>query len=245
MTSGTDMLWRLLCLTLAGNLQVIKNEAAYMNYPMRSDFAECELVTEEKEQFLDLHNKLRGMVNPTAADMEYLVRKKWKDIYASKLFTFKALSRCAIFHGLAILARGSTTCIGNSCALRGICSESFAERIFVFYFPQRFSQVWFEFKNCVMKYLSCFFATFKVLILALMPSANARFRWPRMHRKRMYRNAHINLTLVTGILFLFFSLGLGWEPCKLSADVGQQMHLATRFSLFWKRIPERKKCEIH
>ena len=69
------MLWRLLCLTLACNLQVIKNEAAYMNYPMRSDFAECELVTEEKEQFLDLHNKLRGMVNPTAADMEYLVRK--------------------------------------------------------------------------------------------------------------------------------------------------------------------------
>lgn len=48
-------------------------EAVYMYYPKRSDFAECELNEEEKELFLDFHNELRGIVNPTAANMEYLV----------------------------------------------------------------------------------------------------------------------------------------------------------------------------
>ena len=41
--------------------------------PSRSDFAICELSAEQKEKFLDEHNKFRGMVDPPAADMEYLV----------------------------------------------------------------------------------------------------------------------------------------------------------------------------
>ncbi|XP_067032873.1 uncharacterized protein [Acropora muricata] len=94
------MLWRLLCLTLACNLQVIKNEAAYMNYPMRSDFAECELVTEEKEQFLDLHNKLRGMVNPTAADMEYLV---WDENLANLAQMW--VNKCIWEHGFLFFGK--------------------------------------------------------------------------------------------------------------------------------------------
>lgn len=42
--------------------------------PSRGDFAICELSAEQKEKFLDEHNKFRGMVDPPAADMEYLVR---------------------------------------------------------------------------------------------------------------------------------------------------------------------------
>ena len=41
--------------------------------PKSSDFAECELTQEEKEKFMDEHNRLRGKVLPEAADMEYLV----------------------------------------------------------------------------------------------------------------------------------------------------------------------------
>ncbi|XP_078361849.1 uncharacterized protein LOC144646177 isoform X2 [Oculina patagonica] len=40
--------------------------------PSRGDFAICELPAEQKEKFLDEHNKFRGMVDPPAADMEYL-----------------------------------------------------------------------------------------------------------------------------------------------------------------------------
>lgn len=41
--------------------------------PSSEDFAICELSAEKKEKFLDEHNKFRGMVDPPAADMEYLV----------------------------------------------------------------------------------------------------------------------------------------------------------------------------
>lgn len=40
--------------------------------PTAEDFAICELSAEQKEKFLDNHNKYRGMVDPPAADMEYL-----------------------------------------------------------------------------------------------------------------------------------------------------------------------------
>lgn len=43
--------------------------------PSGEDFAICELSAEKKEKFLDRHNKFRGMVDPPAADMEYLVRR--------------------------------------------------------------------------------------------------------------------------------------------------------------------------
>ncbi|XP_022805622.1 multiple epidermal growth factor-like domains protein 6 isoform X1 [Stylophora pistillata] len=40
--------------------------------PSRHDFAKSELTATQKEKFLDEHNKFRGMVDPPAADMEYL-----------------------------------------------------------------------------------------------------------------------------------------------------------------------------
>ena len=43
--------------------------------PTAEDFAICELSAEKKEKFLDDHNKYRGMVDPPAADMEYLVSR--------------------------------------------------------------------------------------------------------------------------------------------------------------------------
>ena len=43
--------------------------------PTAEDFAICELSAEQKEKFLDDHNKYRGMVDPPAADMEYLVSR--------------------------------------------------------------------------------------------------------------------------------------------------------------------------
>ena len=47
--------------------------SVYITSPSRSDFTTCKLTIEEKEKFLAEHNKFRGMVNPPAADMEYLV----------------------------------------------------------------------------------------------------------------------------------------------------------------------------
>lgn len=45
-------------------------------YPSSSELGTQSVLTEEeKEKFLDEHNKLRGMVDPPAADMEYLVRQ--------------------------------------------------------------------------------------------------------------------------------------------------------------------------
>ncbi|XP_066018960.1 uncharacterized protein [Pocillopora verrucosa] len=40
--------------------------------PSHQDFAISELTAAQKEKFLDEHNKFRGMVDPPAADMEYL-----------------------------------------------------------------------------------------------------------------------------------------------------------------------------
>ncbi|CAH3149811.1 unnamed protein product, partial [Porites lobata] len=48
--------------------------------PSREDFALSELSPEDKEKFLDEHNKFRGMVQPPAADMEYLF---WDDDLAN------------------------------------------------------------------------------------------------------------------------------------------------------------------
>ena len=47
-----------------------------MKSPRSQDFKTCRLTTEEKEKFLDENNKFRGMVQPTAADMEFLVSEK-------------------------------------------------------------------------------------------------------------------------------------------------------------------------
>ena len=41
--------------------------------PQPSDFTQCRLSDELKEEFVDFHNKFRGEVQPSAADMEYLV----------------------------------------------------------------------------------------------------------------------------------------------------------------------------
>ena len=41
--------------------------------PQPSDFTQCRLSDDLKEQFVDLHNTLRGQVQPSAADMEYMV----------------------------------------------------------------------------------------------------------------------------------------------------------------------------
>ena len=41
--------------------------------PQPSDFAQCRLSDDLKEKFVDLHNTLRGQVQPSVADMEYLV----------------------------------------------------------------------------------------------------------------------------------------------------------------------------
>ena len=41
--------------------------------PRPSDFTQCRLSEEMREQFVDAHNKFRGEVQPSAADMEYLV----------------------------------------------------------------------------------------------------------------------------------------------------------------------------
>ncbi|KAJ7375077.1 Cysteine-rich secretory protein LCCL [Desmophyllum pertusum] len=48
--------------------------------PTRADFTTCGLTVEDKEKFLAEHNKFRGMVDPPAADMEYLF---WDDNLAN------------------------------------------------------------------------------------------------------------------------------------------------------------------
>ena len=65
-----------------------KDTASAMNRvkPSRGDFALCELSAEDKDKFLDEHNKFRGMVDPPAADMEYMVRSRTNsDARASKI----------------------------------------------------------------------------------------------------------------------------------------------------------------
>lgn len=42
--------------------------------PMPIDYAISRLTERQKEQFVDEHNKFRSLVNPPAANMEYMVR---------------------------------------------------------------------------------------------------------------------------------------------------------------------------
>ena len=73
---GRNMLWRWSCLALCVILQFRpKDQATSQTTPSRGDFTVCRLTEQEKEHFLDQHNYYRGMVNPQAADMEYLVRE--------------------------------------------------------------------------------------------------------------------------------------------------------------------------
>ena len=55
------------------NVSVMMTKPPDRLKPTAEDFAICELSAEQKEKFLDNHNKYRGMVDPPAADMEYLV----------------------------------------------------------------------------------------------------------------------------------------------------------------------------
>ncbi|XP_078361466.1 uncharacterized protein LOC144645798 [Oculina patagonica] len=79
-----DLFGRLACLVLCFMLQFPLKDRALCQVlvwsPSRGDFATCKLTAEEKEKFLDEHNKFRGMVKPTAADMEYL---EWDDNLAN------------------------------------------------------------------------------------------------------------------------------------------------------------------
>lgn len=74
-TNVHGMLWRLAFLTVLFTLQLrLQARATSQHVPSSGDFTECRLTEEEKEEFLHEHNKFRGMVNPPAADMEFLVR---------------------------------------------------------------------------------------------------------------------------------------------------------------------------
>ena len=69
---------RLACLVLCFILQFRRKDRVSSvdnTPPTRADFTTCGLTVEDKEKFLAEHNKFRGMVDPPAADMEYLVRK--------------------------------------------------------------------------------------------------------------------------------------------------------------------------
>lgn len=194
------MLWRLLCLTLVCNLQVIKNEAAYMNYPMRSDFAECELNTEEKERFLDLHNKLRGIVNPTAADMEYLVREN------ERIFVLVNFPRLRLRYSVQFFMASQSRAVAKQVALvTPMCCEVFAAKVL----PKELIRVLFS---------ASVLATL-VRIVQVLRSQRLTFSGTDAinqckvpltlcdHRKRMYRNAQMDLTLA--YLSSSFSLDLG------------------------------------
>lgn len=67
----------LLCLTVCFIFQfrAKDNVLSYVSMwsPTSSDFKTNRLTAEEKEKFLDEHNKFRGMVKPTSADMEFMV----------------------------------------------------------------------------------------------------------------------------------------------------------------------------
>jgi len=60
-------------LLLSTVLQVSMGGQMGPTTPQPSDFAQCRLSDELKEEFVDFHNKFRGEVQPSAADMEYLV----------------------------------------------------------------------------------------------------------------------------------------------------------------------------
>lgn len=55
--------------------------------PRPSDFAQCRLSDDLKEKFVDLHNTLRGQVQPSAADMEYMVSFQCQNV--SLILDFK------------------------------------------------------------------------------------------------------------------------------------------------------------
>ena len=85
------MLKRLALLTMYLILQFrSKVSANHGHVPTKADFDTCKLSTEDKEKFVDEHNKFRGMVNPQAADMEYVVSKGIL-IGGLKLFPFSDL----------------------------------------------------------------------------------------------------------------------------------------------------------
>ena len=42
--------------------------------PMQIEYAITRLTQRQKEQFVDEHNRFRSLVNPPAANMEYMVR---------------------------------------------------------------------------------------------------------------------------------------------------------------------------
>lgn len=54
-------------------LQISMGDRMGPKTPQPSDFALCRLSDELKEEFVDFHNKFRGEVQPSAADMEFLV----------------------------------------------------------------------------------------------------------------------------------------------------------------------------
>ena len=60
-------------LWLSTVLQISMGSRMGPTTPQQSDFAQCRLSDELKEEFVDFHNKFRGEVQPSAADMEFLV----------------------------------------------------------------------------------------------------------------------------------------------------------------------------
>lgn len=63
----------LVCLFLWFSTLQISTSKRGPTAPQPGDFVTCRLSDDLKEKFLDLHNTLRGQVQPSAADMEYLV----------------------------------------------------------------------------------------------------------------------------------------------------------------------------
>ncbi|CAH3157902.1 unnamed protein product [Porites lobata] len=70
------MMKSLVCLFLwFSTLQISTSKRGPIS-PQPGDFVTCRLSDDLKEKFLDLHNTLRGQVQPSAADMEYM---EWND----------------------------------------------------------------------------------------------------------------------------------------------------------------------
>ena len=67
------MMKSLVCLFLWFSTLQISTSKRGPTAPQPGDFVTCRLSDDLKEKFLDLHNTLRGQVQPSAADMEYLV----------------------------------------------------------------------------------------------------------------------------------------------------------------------------
>ena len=68
------MMMSLLCIFVSFvTIQVNTGSRVGPTTPRPSDFTQCRLNDKLKEQFVDFHNEFRGQVQPSAADMEYLV----------------------------------------------------------------------------------------------------------------------------------------------------------------------------